>query len=285
MNKFVIGIGSQRAGSTLLHKILVEATSIYMHPLKEIHYYDTIYEVRKLKVLRSYLRDQLSREVKKIIDSSSHAYIDKRVKNYLHSSWLMFNNDIENINYLDLFRPCVRENFLLGEITPEYMILPEEGIRRMLQDVGEDARIILLARDPVDRLISSYKLLKRYRSSNGNIDNADEEIQWHISNDTEWIKQQDLLNDYSLAYKKYKKYFSYVKVFFYEDMFKKPSYFAAELEGFLDEKVSHDALKEMVGNKVNSLGEEVAVSDYTKRLLAERYASSIEFVKKLKVFP
>lgn len=36
-NKFVIGIGSQRAGSTLLHKILDECTNIFIHPVKELH--------------------------------------------------------------------------------------------------------------------------------------------------------------------------------------------------------------------------------------------------------
>ena len=46
MNRFVLGIGSQRAGSTLLHHCLDVASDVFMHPLKELHYFDTLHGVR-----------------------------------------------------------------------------------------------------------------------------------------------------------------------------------------------------------------------------------------------
>ena len=51
-NKFVIGIGSQRAGSTLLHRIISECTQVFTHPIKELYYYDTLFNVRKDEFLK-----------------------------------------------------------------------------------------------------------------------------------------------------------------------------------------------------------------------------------------
>jgi hypothetical protein len=36
MNRFVLGIGSQRAGSTLMHHALEASTDVFIHPLKEL---------------------------------------------------------------------------------------------------------------------------------------------------------------------------------------------------------------------------------------------------------
>ncbi len=54
--KFVIGIGSQRAGTTLLHTILSECTPVFMHPLKELHYFDTLFDTRDIQLLRGVSR-------------------------------------------------------------------------------------------------------------------------------------------------------------------------------------------------------------------------------------
>ena len=59
-NNFVIGIGSQRAGSTLLHKILDSCTDIFMHPIKELHYYDTLFDVRKDEFLKKFISNESS---------------------------------------------------------------------------------------------------------------------------------------------------------------------------------------------------------------------------------
>ena len=41
-HRYVIGIGSQRAGSTLLHRVLAACTPVWMHPMKELHYFDVV---------------------------------------------------------------------------------------------------------------------------------------------------------------------------------------------------------------------------------------------------
>ena len=81
MNKFVIGIGSQRAGSTLLYTILEQCTPIYMHPVKELHYFDTLFNVRNPSVLHKFSVHQLHRDIDKIVKSKDLAFVDARYKN------------------------------------------------------------------------------------------------------------------------------------------------------------------------------------------------------------
>ena len=86
MKRFVIGIGSQRAGSTLLHRILEQCTDIFMHPVKELHYYDTLFEVRGARALRVFSKRQLDREWARLVSEDTHAYIDEKYRCYLNTN-------------------------------------------------------------------------------------------------------------------------------------------------------------------------------------------------------
>ncbi|TAL51617.1 MAG: hypothetical protein EPN92_00395, partial [Chitinophagaceae bacterium] len=146
-HRFVIGIGSQRTGSTLLHHLLEASTNIFMHPLKELHYFDTLHRIRPKEALRDYSLRQMAREVEKIVTAKDLNFLTKkRYKCYLRANKILATNTIENINYLDLFRPCLMNTDLLGEVTPEYMLLNDIAIENMKSVIGENAAIILICR-------------------------------------------------------------------------------------------------------------------------------------------
>ncbi len=282
MNKFVIGIGSQRAGSTLLHKILDECTSIFMHPLKELHYYDTMYEVRHSSVLKKYSNKQLDFLIERIISSPNHDFIDKKYKCALRTNKMLANRDVKDIDYLELYRPCISENEYLGEITPEYMILPEEGIKKMRDDLGADTKIILIGRNPVDRFISAFKLLKMYNQRDYNMDLFQDDLEQTLEMMPEWIKQQDELNDYALALNKYKKNFNSVLFITFENLIAEPESARLLLENFLEASVNKENYHKIFGKKVNSIGETGKVSKEILTKLNERYKSSIEYIDRMK---
>ena len=82
MTKFVIGIGSQRAGSTLLYTILEQCTPIYMNPVKELHYFDTLFGVRHPNVLQKFSTNQLNQDIEHIVKAKELNFINRRFKNY-----------------------------------------------------------------------------------------------------------------------------------------------------------------------------------------------------------
>lgn len=270
MPKFVIGIGSQRAGSTLLHKVLDECTGIFMHPVKELHYYDTLYGVRHPDILKEYSQRQIDRELNRLISATNYGYMDKRYKCYIRTNKILANKKIEDVDYLDLYRPCIAENEMLGEITPEYMILPEDGVKKMAEDLGRDTKIILIKRDPVDRFISAYKLLKMYRGGKYDKEKVSEGILEVLETMPEWVAQQAKLNDYDSAIENYNRNFDDVLLLHYESIVGSPQGVASILEGFLDTPVDHASLSSLIKTRVNSIGDTGEVSDEVKGLVKER---------------
>ena len=69
-HRFIIGIGSQRAASTLLHTLLSDSSDAFMHPVKELHYFDTLFGVRPQEALTEFSTRQLMREVDHIVAAS-----------------------------------------------------------------------------------------------------------------------------------------------------------------------------------------------------------------------
>lgn len=271
MTKFVIGIGSQRAGSTLLHKVLSECTSIFMHPIKELHYYDTLFGVRKPDILKEFSQRQLNRELDRLAQSDSHGYIDKTYRCYIRANKMLANNDVANIDYYDLYRPCIAENRLIGEITPEYMVLPEAGVQQMAEDLGKSTPIILISRDPVNRFISAFKLLKVYSGDNYDKNKMSEDILEVIDTMPEWIDQQIALGDYNSAQSLYERYFDNVLLLSYENDLNKPNLLGNKLQECLDIKVDRRTLRKITKTRLNKIGESGEVSPEVMSRLKELF--------------
>lgn len=264
MTKFVIGIGSQRAGSTLLSRILEECTPIFTHPVKELHYYDTLYGVRKEGVLINYSVGQLER-----MQSEGFEPKTKREECLLRTTQLLATKPVEDIEYIDLFRPCIMDKEYLCEITPEYMILPEEGVRKMAEDIGSDAKIILMIRRPVDRFISSVKLLKSYGTNEYDPESFEADFIETLETMPTWIEQQLELSDYKRSIDLYKKCFDQVLVLQYEKLLSEPMNIKQDLESFLGLLIDDKKYLEVTAQKVNNLGATAKLSDKTmERLIA-----------------
>jgi hypothetical protein len=271
MTKFIIGIGSQRAGSTLLYKILEECSPIYMNPVKELHYFDTLFNVRSPGVLHKFSVNQLDRDIDRIFKANDFAFLDKRYKNSLRTNFLLSTKKVQHLNYIDLFRPCVHDHKLLGEITPEYMILPQKGIQKMRETIGEDAKILLLARNPVKRFISAFKLLM-HGIPDSDKSLFEEKMLSMLNNGGEWLRVQDAFNDYETALINYQQEFDQVLMISFDELFSDVEKTAEKLSEFLEINLSVDAYKSIVATKINSLDETKTLSKDTISLLEVRYA-------------
>lgn len=273
MTKFVIGIGSQRAGSTLLHRILDQCSPIYMNPVKELHYFDTLFNIRHPSILSSFSVSELNDNISQIIRAKDYAFIDKRYKNLLRTNFLLATKKVEQIDYLDLFRPCIQSNEILGEITPEYMILPDEGITKMREILGADTKIILIARNPVKRFISAFKLLL-YGIPNSEQLVFEHEMLTMLGDDGEWMKVQDAFNDYEKALRNYQRFFNNVLLISYDGLFCTVEDTVKQLSTFLEVNLSLTDYKNLIDIRFNTLNETSDLSKQTLSLLEARYTKN-----------
>jgi len=274
--KFVIGIGSQRAGSTLLHSILDQCTPIYMHPVKELHYFDTLFEVRHPSVLHKFSVNQLNTDIAKIVNAKTFGFLNQRYKNSLRTNFLLSTKKVQNIEYIDLFRPCVNANEILGEITPEYMILPKEGIHKMRETIGDNAKIILLARNPVKRFVSAFKLLMHGHGSD--MARFEEQLLAILATNGEWIRVQDAFNDYETTLMSYRQAFDDVLMLSYDELFNDAENTSEKLADFLSVQISLNIFKKIISNKVNALEETMNISQATINVLKKRYEKNQSYL-------
>ncbi len=257
--EFVIGIGSQRAGTTLLHRVLHECSSVFMHPVKELHYFDTLYNVRDARVLVEFSRKQIE-----------HAAVpprNKREECFLRANKMLASKNVSDIDYLDLYRPCVLGHPQLGEITPEYMILPEEGVKYMAETIGAGSRIILITRDPVDRFISAFKLLKAYNTVDPDFSNFENEILDVFSGMPGWVEQQKLLNNYELSRNKFSKYFSNTLEISYEELTSSPGSTLRKVEELVGHTLDNKKIDKLFSKRVNEFSTTVGLKESARKLV------------------
>lgn len=277
-HRFVIGIGSQRAGSTLLHRLLSASTNIFMHPLKELHYFDTLYGYRPASALKDFSQRQINREINKIVEAKDFKFIDKKYRCYLRTNNILSNKKIENIDYLDLFRPCLAPSEMLGEVTPEYMLLNDASIEKMKNIIGVDASIILICRNPVKRFLSAVKLMNKYNDMNMDSDTANVWLRRMIDEDSSWLKAQDGYNDYAGTIDRYSKHFSQFAVISYDQMVTEPVQVAKKLADELNIDINFEIFVQESTKLTNDLGDGFDLSVTNHEFLSDRYRENQQYL-------
>jgi hypothetical protein len=130
-------IGAQRAGTTWLHRVLRQHPSLWLPPVKELHYFD------RLETKRTILDPKERRRVglKQLLSLDP----------WLVSYWLRARSDEW---YARLFRAAKAKGLVAGEITPAYATLDETVLRR-IKRLNDNIKLIFVMRDPVERAWSA----------------------------------------------------------------------------------------------------------------------------------
>jgi hypothetical protein len=130
-------IGAQRAGTTWLHRVLRQHPSLWLPPVKELHYFD------RLETKRTILDPKERRRVglKRLLSLDP----------WLVSYWLSARSDDW---YARLFRDAKAKGLVAGEITPAYATLDETVLRR-IKRMNDNIKLIFVMRDPVERAWSA----------------------------------------------------------------------------------------------------------------------------------
>ena len=284
---YVIGIGSQRAGSTLLHRILAESTPVVMHPLKELHFFDTADGVRPIAALHRYCRHLAEarasangsawrrwRRLGRPPSGARDQTVARTIEAFLKCESAQ---QVADLDYRELFRPLASDTAVVGEITPEYMLLSHEGLRRMHDTIGADARLIMMRRDPVQRFISSYYLSKHYLQEQTASPLNETELLDAVRQEPHWVLRQWDFSDYEFALDDYRKVFPHVLDIELEHLVAAPSEVADTLSRFLDLDVDAAAVARLVQRKANE-GVAFPVSDEVRHEILYK----LELVKALR---
>lgn len=254
--EFILGIGSQRAGSTFLARLLDQHPKIAIHPLKELHYFDTLFNIRKEQTLKDFSKAQLTREINRLCDAESHQFIDPRWRWYLRSNFRLLTTPIREIDYFSLFKGHEKldnKNIqYIGESTPEYMLLNDTEVSKVKEVVG-DAQIFLMCRNPKKRIISSFRLMIEYNQQQKSVEELNVFFGSLIESKNIWIQNQINYNNYKAVYERYSKYFDNVTLIAYDDVTDDPSLILGKISDRLGLVFNTPKMVSFFDRKVNSL--------------------------------
>ena len=130
-------VGAQRSGTTWLHHVLRQHSSLWLPPVKELHYFDNP------EATRTWLDPRERRRVgmKGLLSLDPWQF----------RFWFGSRSDAW---YASLFRDAQRRGFIAGEITPAYATLDESVLRR-IHGMNPKMKLAFIMRDPIDRAWSA----------------------------------------------------------------------------------------------------------------------------------
>ena len=134
-----------------------------MHPVKELHVFDSLHHLRPRQALKTFSKNQLHRLRNQHGDlSAAQTQGNKRLICEIRTNTMLSERDISDVNYMDLFRPCLMHHHWIGEVTPEYMLLREEQLQGVRDQFAGHVVPVLMVRNPAKRFLSAYKLRHFY---------------------------------------------------------------------------------------------------------------------------
>lgn len=145
--------GAQKAGTTWLFEMLAQNPSVWLPPLKEVHFFDAAN-------LSDADKDKKRQKILKLANRAANHGKSKGSSGTGKAEFLrsLAGDDIQTEAwYRRLFSHPDSEGRITGEITPAYLVLDEAKIIYM-KSVLPDTKIIILVREPRDRNLSQIRM-------------------------------------------------------------------------------------------------------------------------------
>lgn len=149
-----IGIGAQKSGTTWLADNLSKHPQIWLPPLKELHHFNRL---GRSPMAFSLLNDPLGRTRLRILLKYR---VWRDIKNGKNKGWYFRHFLLPRTDrwYASLFAP--EPGQIAGEITPDYSIVEQDVVRKV-HSLMPNLKIILLLRNPIDRIWSQAAMYHR----------------------------------------------------------------------------------------------------------------------------
>lgn len=145
--RFVIGLGTQRSGTSWIADFLAAHPDIGFSPVKELHFFDSIYSPVNRGALRE--RDRLRRHLTAIWRAPGRSLARRLLLLRRYLGVLRYRPE----SYRGFLAAAAGARPIGGEFTPAYATLPVEGLMA-LDDLLDRPACLIILRDPVDRFLS-----------------------------------------------------------------------------------------------------------------------------------
>jgi len=148
-----ICVGAQKAATSWLYNTLKWTPGVFLPAIKELHYFSRFYYTQDGCFGQQHRMDQvrLTREGYK-----GKKDITKYDKMILAQLDYLESDQIDDDWYRGIF-DFATEQDICGEVCPTYMSIPTRGIRRVM-NINPLIRVLVLVRDPVDRIWSYMRM-------------------------------------------------------------------------------------------------------------------------------
>lgn len=254
-------IGAQKAGTTWLYDNFVIHPEIWMPPVKEIHFFNTVCPNENLlgtEVHRYQLGLQRYTPLLNNMNMTTLKWLYRYYNHPMSTSW-----------YFRLFAGKMAEKRKAGDITPAYSTLDERGVRFARNVLDQDCKIFIILRNPIERTWSAVKMLFRWRGDDiksTDIDKLRGELQ---------KPSHKLRSDYLFMVKRWTKFFgNNFKIFYYDDLCADPEAFLYSIQDFIG--VKNYISDSHATKKSNADKESVEAPESIYALLMDQYRKDIE---------
>ena len=146
-------IGAQKAGTTWLYSMLSQNESVFLPPIKEIHFLDYIYVANH----RHWVGAAFDKRAKAL---------SRKPEFRKYFRGLQMADRTTDAWYAAVFNHPKAAGRITGEITPAYSMLPAGGIRRA-HAINPELKILFIIRDPVERALSQLRMVAGRRKWDG----------------------------------------------------------------------------------------------------------------------
>jgi hypothetical protein len=150
-------IGVQKAATSWLWVQLRSHPDVWMPPVKELHFFDHLFVPENRKWTGWHIKTHVGKAIKWHHENGkdSGPYFD-----YLQG--LLSEDMFTEEWYRRAYSLAAAKGKITGDITPEYCMIPEEGIRYVRSLLGK-AKIIVMVRNPMDRALSQIRMNAKNR--------------------------------------------------------------------------------------------------------------------------
>jgi hypothetical protein len=260
-------IGAQKAGTTWLHRNLQAHPEVWMPKEKELHYFDE--KIRMKSSLLSRLRgdeppDKRWRRqaVRQLKGYRKNLSSKKKISSKdLQWDFRYFFQKPGNEWYASLFEQG--KGKIKGEATPDYSIIPRPRVARV-HEVLPDAKIILMARNPIERAWSQALMDFDRRRPLGSV--PDRLFDRHFN-----LKRSRMFSDYLRTLENWEAFYPEGQIFvgFLEDVNFMPDGMLERLYGFLGAEPT--AEYHVIRRKIHSRSVEGIPTRHAKTLASMYY--------------
>jgi hypothetical protein len=278
-----LGIGAPRSGSAWLHTMLSNHPDIWLPPIKEVHYFDSIDPTIDEQIHV----DSLSFRLKwKFINRAQHyaAYCLKdfiketknKAKPDLRWDYSFFKPGGSLDWYRELFNRPGESIGIKGEITPAYIMLGSEMIKTIKEELNV-RKIILVLRNPI---YATWSVVEK-QARDGHMQAGNNNLEDLIKR----AKSPGLLKRYSYAdhLSRWLTHYNQDDIFigFFEELEQDPAALLSRIFSYLDVEDISSQLRQKATKRINKSSGSLAVIPYeVKRELALIHHDQVDRLRK-----